>query len=119
VYLSSFVLQTGRVTCLKSGAESWICRQVAESQQQAIDPIASIRARLGQGQVTSQDESLEGRSVRCYRFVVEDENNEVCLIPDSGIPVRIRGGSTELRLVMLEGTVDAGVFTPPAPVGAA
>ena len=57
--------------------------------------------------------------MRCYTFTVDDETNELCLVPESGIPVRIRGGETELVLTALEDDVEEGVFALPAEVATA
>lgn len=117
--LSTFVLPSGRVTCIELAEQGWSCRQTAAADQATIDPLEAIRARIGEGEVTAEDARVEGRAVRCYRFEVDRERNELCLIPESGIPVRIRGGDSELRLTALEEDVAEEAFTLPAEVTAA
>jgi hypothetical protein len=114
--LSTFVLPTGQVNCVHLGTQGWTCQRAAPGQRQPVDPVGAIRQRLGEGEVTARDANVEGRPVRCFQLTVEGDVSELCVIADSGIPVRITGGTTELRLTVLEEAVDDGVFEPPAPV---
>lgn len=112
---TSLVLDGGRrVRCTKLDERPWECQR--DPSTTPADPLAAIRSRLGEGEVTSRTTSVKGRTVRCFRFTTAGQANELCVIPDQGIPVTVRAGGSELTLAALEAEVDDSVFDPPAAV---
>ena len=106
----------GPLRCNRVSEQGWTCRRAAPAEAAADDPIEAIRARLAEGEVTAHDEQVDDEPARCFELGAEDETSELCVRPDTGIPVRISAGPTELRLVLLEMTVDPAAFEPPGPV---
>jgi hypothetical protein len=104
----------GAVRCTQV-ADTWSCRQAAPAEVDASDPLAAIRARLAEGKVTARSEQVDGESARCFELGA-DVGSELCVQAATGIPMRISAGDTELRLVVLETTVDPAAFEPPGPV---
>lgn len=112
-HTSSFVLRDGAVRCTQLGATPWTCAKT--DSVASADPLASIRSRLGEGAVEVRDTTATGRPVRCFRFTAEGATNELCVIPDKGIPVTVRAGESRLELESLDEQVPEETFTPPAP----
>jgi hypothetical protein len=106
----------GPVRCTQVSEQEWTCRRAAPAETAASDPVAAIRARLAEGEVIARDEQVDGEAARCFELVAGAERSELCVRPETGIPVRISAGKTELRLVLLEETVDPAAFEPPGPV---
>lgn len=113
---SQLVTPDGAVLCIQTAGGPWTCRPAAEDELDRTDPAHVIRDRVGQGQVTAFDSTVEGRDVRCFRVAADDGTTELCVLPDRGIPVTITAGTSSLRLVVLDDQVTDEVFTPPAPV---
>ena len=111
------VLEDGerRVRCTQLNDAGWQCR-LAAAGETAGDPLASFRQRVGQGTVTADDADIEGRKVRCFELATTEGTSRLCASPETGIPVQVQGGDTELRLVTLDEAVDEALFEPPAPV---
>lgn len=106
----------GPLRCSQLSEQEWTCRRAAPGEAAAADPIAAIRARLAEGEVTARDEQVDSSPARCFELVAESQRSELCVKPDTGIPVRISAGQTELRLVLLEDAVDPAAFEPPGPI---
>lgn len=104
----------GRVRCSQLNNTGWKCRPASPGD--ADDPLASFRQRVSQGTVTAADKAIDGRRVRCFKLAMADGTSELCAVPTTGVPVRVDGGATEMRLVSLDGAVDQELFEPPAPV---
>lgn len=104
----------GRVRCARLNDAEWNCRPAAGDE--TLDPLASFRRRLSQGEVTGRDTSVDGRATRCFELKTAEGASELCLLPDTGIPARVRGGQTQLRLMLLDEKVTPDLFEPPAPV---
>lgn len=102
-----------RVRCAQLNDAEWSCRAGGEA---SVDPLESFRQRLSQGTVTARDNTVDGRSVRCFTLKTTEGTSELCLVPATGIPVRISGGQTQMRLVALDTIVDSELFVPPAAV---
>jgi hypothetical protein len=113
-HLVSLDGDAGAVRCTRV-AEAWSCRQAAPAEVASSDPLAAIRARLAEGEVTARSEQVDGEPARCFELGT-DEGGELCVQAATGIPLRISAGDTELRLVLLEATVDPAAFEPPGPV---
>ncbi|MEY2569794.1 MAG: hypothetical protein QOE63_144 [Acidimicrobiaceae bacterium] len=110
----TFVLGAKQVRCVRlPSTTGWTCQ---DANVAASDPLAAIRSRLGQGEVTARDTDIGGRTVKCFQFTVDGATNELCVTTDKGIPVLVRSADSELTLVSLDDTVADGDFTPPAPV---
>ncbi len=106
----------GPVRCTRVTEAEWTCRRAAPAEAAANDPLAAIRARLSEGEVTARDEQVDGDPARCFELAAGDDTSQLCVQPDSGIPVRIQAGLTELRLVLFEEVVDPAAFEPPGPI---
>lgn len=105
----------GPVRCTRLAEQEWACRRTAANDA-AIDPVAAIRARLAEGEVSGRDERIDGDAARCFTLEADGTSSDLCVRPNTGIPVRITAGDTELRLVILEDTVDPAAFEPPGPL---
>jgi hypothetical protein len=112
----------GQIRCEEedAAAGAWQCERVAAGSS-VPDPVASIRDRLPGAEVEGRDDNVDGRPARC--FVVANaisggdvDQIDVCVTPETGIPVRITSDSAELRLVRLDDIVPADTFTPPGDV---
>lgn len=111
---SSFVLGSDQVRCVRIGeATPWSCQPGGPAD---TDPLAAMRSRLGEVDVSARDTTIGDRSVRCFEFTVEGATNELCLTADRGIPVLIRAAGSELELVELDEDVTDDDFEPPAEV---
>ena len=110
---SSFVLGAEQVRCIRLGDGPWTCQPGGPSD---TDPLAAIRQRLGEVDVTARDTTIDDFTVRCFAFTVEGDANELCLTEDRGIPVLVRAGGSELRLESLDDEVDDEDLVPPAEV---
>lgn len=117
VHTIVLALPAERVRCANLNGGGWTCRPHGSSDADA-DPLASFRRRLRAGTVAARDEQIDGRSVRCFTLTTAEGASELCVLPSTGIPVRVSGGTTQLRLVTLDDKVTVDVFTPPAPVTA-
>lgn len=106
----------GPVRCTRVSEREWSCRRVAATEAAAADPVAAIRARLAEGGVQARDDQIDGAPARCFTLRADGTSSELCVRPETGIPVRIAAGDTELRLVLFEETVDPAAFEPPGPV---
>jgi hypothetical protein len=106
----------GPIRCNQLAETEWTCRRAAQAEADASDPIAAMRARLAEGEVTAETTQIDGSPARCFQLVAEGQESELCVRPDTGIPVRIGAAATELRLVIFEEDVDPAVFEPPGPV---
>jgi hypothetical protein len=115
-HLMSLVAGGVEVRCTQIATDQWSCRQAAAGELRQADPLAAMRSRLAQGEVTARNVEVDGIRARCFELATDGNRNELCLRVETAVPVRITGGTTELRLVTLEDTVDPSVFTPPAPV---
>jgi hypothetical protein len=115
-HLISLVADGREVRCTQIATDEWTCRRAATGELSGADPVAAVRARLAAGEVTARNVDIDGQPARCFELTGQGETSELCVRIETGIPVRISGGSTELRLVVLEDAVDPSVFTPPAPV---
>lgn len=115
VETSAFVLDQKQVRCVKLLSTSgWSCQN--SSAAASVDPLASIRSRLGEGKVTARDTTLSGRTVRCFEFTSEGQTNQLCVTPDHGIPVLVRANDSQLTLLSLDEAVTDRDFVPPAEV---
>lgn len=110
---SSFVLGSESIRCLRLGEGTWTCQPGGPSD---TDPLAAIRQRLGEVDVTARDTTVGEHDVRCFAFTVEGDANELCLTEDRGIPVLVRAGGSELQLQSLDDGVGDADFVPPAEV---
>ena len=111
---SSFVLGSTQVRCVRlTSSSAWTCQPGGTAD---TDPLASIRDRLDEVDVTARDTTLGGRTVRCFQFTVDGASNELCLTPDQGIPVLVRASGSELNLTLLDEDVAEDDFVPPAEV---
>lgn len=115
-HLLSLDAGDGPIRCTRVSEQEWTCRRASAAESAATDPIAGIRARLADGEVLAADEQIDGSPARCFELVSGAERSTMCVRPETGIPVRITAGQTELRLVLLEETVDPAAFEPPGPV---
>lgn len=106
----------GAVRCTRVSEQEWSCRRAAPAEAAASDPLVAIRAQLAEGGVQAHAEQIDGDDARCFELDSDGTSSELCVRPATGIPVRITAGDTELRLVLLEETVDPGAFEPPGPV---
>jgi hypothetical protein len=113
-HTSAFVLEEGAVRCTQLGQAPWTCART--DSVASADPLSTIRSRLGQGSVEARDTTVSGRPVRCFRFTAEGAANELCVIPDRGIPVTVRAGDSRLDLAALDEDVPPEAFKPPAPI---
>jgi hypothetical protein len=109
----------GQIHCEEAAGGAWQCERVAAGSS-VPDPVVGIRDRLPGAEVQGRDDTIDGRPVRCFAIANEVSGGDVdeidvCVTPDSGIPVRIASDTTELRLVGLDDIVPADTFTPPAP----
>lgn len=110
---SSFVLDATQVRCVRLADAAWTCQPGGSGD---TDPLAAIRDRLDEIDVTARDTTISGRTVRCFQFTVDGASNELCLTPDLGIPVLVRASGSELDLTQLDDDVADDVFVPPAAV---
>jgi hypothetical protein len=111
---SSFVLGTTQVRCVRlTAAGAWTCQPGGTAD---TDPLAAIRDRLDEIEVSARDTTISGRAVRCFQFTVDGAANELCITPDRGIPVLVRAAGSELRLTELDDDVAEDDFVPPAEV---
>jgi hypothetical protein len=115
-HLVSLVADGEEIRCTQIATDEWDCRRAATGELSGADPLAAVRARLAEGEVTARNVDVDGQPARCFELTAQGETSELCVRAETGIPVRIGGGTTELRLVVLEDTVDPSVFEPPAPV---
>lgn len=106
----------GAVRCTRVSEQEWSCGRAAPSEAAAADPLVAIRAQLAEGGVQVHAEQIDGGDARCFELDSDGTSSELCVRPATGIPVRITAGDTELRLVLLEETVDPAAFEPPGPV---
>jgi hypothetical protein len=111
---SSFLLDSTQVRCVRLAVQgAWTCQPGGTAD---IDPLASIRERLDEVEVTARDTTIGDRAVRCFQFTVDGATNELCLIPEKGIPVLVRASGSELNLIVLDEDVTEDDFVPPAEV---
>jgi hypothetical protein len=110
---SSFVLGAQQVRCVRLAGAAWTCQPGGTAD---TDPLAAIRDRLDEIDVSARDTTLGGRTVRCFQFTVDGTANELCLTPDRGIPVLVRAAGSELNLTLLDDDVAEDDFVPPAEV---
>ena len=115
-HLVSLVADGEEVRCTRIATDEWTCRRAPAGDLTRADPIAAVRARLSDGEVTARNVQVDGEPARCFVLAAEGTDNELCMRTDTGIPLRITGGTTELRLVTFEDTVDPSAFAPPGPV---
>lgn len=106
----------GAIRCTRLSEQEWSCRRAAPAEAAAADPLVAIRAKLAEGGVQAHAEQIDGGDARCFRLEADGAASELCVRPATGIPVRISAGDTELRLVLLEETVDPAAFEPPGPI---
>ncbi len=109
------LLPSGTVRCTQLPSVPWTCRR--DTSTASLDPLAGVRARISEGEVTARFTSIAGREVRCFRFSADGASTELCLDPKRGIPVTVTGGGSRLTLVSLSDEVP-DVFDPPANVAA-
>lgn len=114
VRTATLVLESTEVRCTRIADTAWTCEEGPITDPAASDPLRDIRARVGEGSVTASDAQIDGEAVRCFRFAIEGNTNELCLRADTGIPVTVNSGGSTLELVDLEEEVDQSVFVPPA-----
>jgi hypothetical protein len=111
---SSFVLGPKQVRCVRlPSATGWTCQQ---GDVASADPLAAIRSRLGEGDVSVRDTQIGTRPVKCFQFTVDGATNELCVTTDKGIPVLVRAADSQLTLTALDDNVADADFVPPAPV---
>lgn len=108
--------EDGPVRCTRVSELEWTCRRAAPAEAAASDPLAAIRSRLAEGEVTAGDQQVDGEPARCFELEADGDTSQLCVQPDTGIPVRITAGATELRLVLFEEQVDPAAFEPPGPI---
>lgn len=109
------LLPSRSVRCTKLAATGWTCRN--DPSGASLDPLAGVRSRLAEGQVTARTTRIDGREVRCFRFIADGQTTELCLDPKRGIPIQVTGGGSRLVLDGLDDQV-GDVFEPPADVNA-
>jgi hypothetical protein len=115
-HLVSIVSADGEVRCTQIATDEWNCRRAPAGDLSRNDPVAAVRTQLAGGEVTASNVDVDGAPARCFELVTAGSTSELCARPDTGIPVRIAGGTTELRLVQFDDTVDPTAFEPPAAV---
>jgi hypothetical protein len=107
-----------QVQCVALAADEWQCRRAAVGET-VSDPIAAMRQRLGESDVSARDDIVDERAVRCFMLTATEDDGtpteaELCALPASGIPARVISGGSTLRLVELDETIPDDVFEPPA-----
>lgn len=106
----------GRLRCSQPDGGAWTCGPAAAGD--SLDPVDAFRRRLGQGKLTARDTTLGGRAARCFELRSGQDDSELCVLPESGIPVLLRSGQTQLRLILLNEQVAGDLFGAPAPATA-
>jgi hypothetical protein len=114
VMTSVFIRPQGSVQCRRAGDQPWNCQPIPPEQAAEADSLTGgVLEQLQKGTVIARNATVEQRQVRCFTLTVEGEDSELCAT-EEGVPVRVRSGSSEVRLVQLETEVPSGVFEPPA-----
>lgn len=114
-HLATIDSDAGQVRCTQVQG-TWTCREAAPEEIARADPFGNIREELALASVVETRTDIGGEPAVCFEITVPAGSSRICARPGTGIPVSIAGGATELQLVLLEQSVDASVFEPPAPV---
>lgn len=113
---SHFVLADYGAACTQLGDAGWSCQRVARAEIAGADLLnGSTLDQLRKATVGESPGEVDGRSARCFVITYDAQTTELCASPE-GIPLRIRGQSSELRIEALEADVDEHVFEVPEPV---
>lgn len=111
-----FVLDDHGAACTRTGDADWTCQRVALSDIEGVDLLnGSTLDQLRQATVGESSGEVDGRPARCFVITYDAQTTELCASPE-GIPLRIRGQTSELHVQVLEGEVNDEVFEVPAPV---
>ncbi len=114
VMTSVFIRPEGSVQCRRAGDQPWSCQPVPPEEAAEADSLTGgVLEQLQNGTVSARNATVDQRPVRCFTLTVDGKDSELCAT-DEGVPVRVRSGSSEVRLVQLETEVSSGVFEPPA-----
>lgn len=114
VATSVFVRPEGGVQCRRVGDQPWNCQALPPEKAADADSLTGgVREQLQKGSVSARNATVEQRQVRCFTLTVDGKESELCATSE-GVPVRVRSGASEVRLVQLDTEVSDGVFDPPA-----
>ncbi len=115
VVQESLLLPEGNVLCSKSPPRDWVCEKFVSTSSSSSTGglLESVAGDLHGKQVTTTDEKIGDRDVRCYT-IDGSPPSTICLTAD-GLPVRFSNEGQSLDLQTLDPDVDDSVFTPPAP----
>ena len=112
-----FKLHDQLVGCLQQSGGPWKCTQEPASSGDPSDAVLSnVGASLSGRSVTARSDTVSGRPVRCYSAAAVGSLGavEICLTPDTGIPVLVDAGAGRITLASFELTVPDNVFSLPA-----
>lgn len=103
----------GQVSCRRLSEEPWTCAPLPVGASSADQLLGQVAGDLEGRTVTSRDDTVGGRAVRCFTISGEGQTSELCATPE-GIPVLLSTAGARLELVELREHVDDSLFTPPA-----
>lgn len=108
----------GTVTCQEQPGLELSCRQDStEAVSPGDDFLSSVMDRLSGAEIVGRDDTVIGLAVRC--FVLDGGNatdrSEICLTA-GGVPLVVEVPGLRADALETSGTVDPGIFVPPAPV---
>lgn len=113
VRTASLARPQGNVSCRRRGDGPWTCALAPRGSSGPDQLVEDVTADLRGRTVTARDDTIRGRTVRCFTIAAPDQQSELCATPD-GIPVRIATGDARLDLTELSNDVADQVFEPPA-----
>ena len=114
VRTASFVEATGGHECTQTDQQPWVCHQAAAGSSRGPGGLLStIGNDVASKPVSTSDDTVGGRKVRCFTVGADTGSVELCATP-AGIPVLIANGTVRLELVTLNTSVPSSIFSPPA-----
>jgi hypothetical protein len=112
----TLVLPDGGARCTQIGEQPWQCRRSTAAESETDVVSGDVVEQLRTAEVRARHTTIDGREVRCFTLsLATGATSELCANAD-GVPVLVRAGDSELRLLLLDQDVPAGTFDPPAPV---
>lgn len=116
--LRAFQLPDGNVICQRAGEAEWQCEGAISTATENGEPagiVEAAAANLEGAEVTTSDEEILDRPVRCYAIEGASGASSMC-VTDDGVPMRLGVQGQELTATAVDDVVDASVFEPPAEV---
>ena len=115
-HTEEFKLNNELVGCIQQTGSSWKCTNSNSGQDPSDGVIGALTQALGNRTVMAKNDTVSGRAVRCYSAaqVGPLPPVQICLTPDTGIPVLVDAGAGKITLTGVDLTVPANVFSLPA-----